>query len=122
EGDAVDQVAETLAREGIADPVRFRRAAGNGEALAALGITDRQAEGYLFPDTYLIPRSFSEAQIVAFMARRFLDRLPGDLAARIRQGKLDLHRLVTLASIVEKEARVPDERRVIAGVYANRLR
>ena len=122
EGDAADQVADALAREGLADPVRFRRAVGDAAALAALGLHERSAEGYLFPDTYLMPKSFTEPQIVAFMVRRYQARLPGDLAERIRAGDLDQHKLVTLASIVEKEARVPEERPVIAGVYANRLR
>src|SRR6185503_11933233 len=122
EGDAVDQVAEALAHERLAEPARFRRACADAAALAALGLKEKSAEGFLFPDTYLIPKSFTEPQIVAFMVRRFQDRLPPEIATAVRKGTLDLHRLVTLASIVEKEARVPEERRVIAGVYSNRLR
>lgn len=122
EGDAADQIGEALEREGIADRLRFGRAVADREALNRLGLTAPSAEGYLFPDTYMIPKSFTEPQIVALMVRRFQDALPGDLAERIRAGELDLRKLVILASIVEKEARVPEERPVIAGVYSNRLR
>ncbi len=77
-------------------------------------------EGYLFPDTYRFARGTGEAaivdELVATFRRRYRDRLAGELAPG------ELRRLVTLASIVEKEARLDDERPLIAGVFANRLR
>jgi len=121
EGDALPQIADALAREGLAAGP-FRVAAADRKSLKTLGIPTGSAEGFLFPDTYMIPKSFTGGQIVAMMARRFHDRVPAELIARAKPQGLDLLRLVTLASIVEKEARDASERRVIAGVFRNRLR
>lgn len=122
EGESTWQIGETLARAGLADPDAFRRACFDTAALRPLGVPGPSAEGFLFPDTYLIPKSFTEAQAVALMVRRFFDRVPAALIARGKSRKLSLLQLVTLASIVEKEARVPEERPLIAGVFYARLR
>ncbi|MEK7476908.1 MAG: endolytic transglycosylase MltG [Candidatus Coatesbacteria bacterium] len=121
EGDALPQIADALAREGLAAD-SMRTAAMSRPLLRKLGIPGPSAEGFLFPDTYLIPKSFTGEQIVAMMARRFSDRVPKALLEEAKARGLDVLRLVTLASIVEKEARDPGERPVIAGVFRNRLK
>jgi len=121
EGDALPQIADALAREGLA-AAAMRKASVRRSLLRKLGIPGPSAEGFLFPDTYLIPKSFTGEQIVAMMARRFADRVPPGLLARAKARGFDPLRLVTLASIVEKEARDPAERPVIAGVFRNRLK
>lgn len=122
EGDAVDQVAESLGAEKVATPDGFRRAAGDSRVLAAAGIKAGSAEGYCFPDTYFFPKGTPPALVVARMAERFRQRVPEGLAAEASAQGLNARQWVILASIVEKEARVPEERPVIAGVYLNRLR
>lgn len=72
-------------------------------------------EGYLFPDTYGFTRTQSMQDIVTTMVRRFKQE-----AKQIGLNN-DVHRVVTLASIVEKETAAPDERPLVAGVYLNRL-
>ncbi|MEK7765228.1 MAG: endolytic transglycosylase MltG, partial [bacterium] len=121
EGDSIEQVGATLARERLGDPARFRAAAADARLLRGLGVPVASAEGYLFPDTYLLPKTMREDQIVAFMVRRFFDRVPRALVARAAERGRKLHALVPFASIVEKEARVAEERPVIAGVFARRL-
>jgi len=74
-------------------------------------------EGYLFPDTYHFTRIDTAHEIVAGMVRRF--RQEAQKIGLTRPG--DIHRIVTVASIVEKETAVPAERPLIAGVYYNRL-
>jgi UPF0755 protein len=72
-------------------------------------------EGYLFPDTYRLGRSQAPRDIAAEMVKRFRKE-----AAAIGL-KSDFHRTVTMASIVEKETAVPEERPLVAGVFENRL-
>jgi UPF0755 protein len=77
----------------------------------------KSLEGYLFPDTYQFTRIDSAHDIAAAMVRRFRQE-----AQKIGLlGNPDMHRIVTMASIVEKETAVPEERPVVAGVYYNRL-
>jgi UPF0755 protein len=78
-------------------------------------------EGYLFPDTYLFPPNATTAQILDTMERTFYERL------RTLEGKIavfgrPVHEIVTMASLLEKEARDFEERRAIAGVLWERLR
>ena len=72
-------------------------------------------EGYLFPDTYGFTRTQTMPDIVASMVRRFRQE------ARSLSLTQDVHRIVTLAAIVEKETAVPEERQLVASVYQNRL-
>jgi len=122
EGDSIARIAVLLGSEHLADPARFRRATVNKRILLNLGVPADSAEGYLFPDTYLIPRNMGEERILALMVRRFFEKLPRNLAARAEKRGMSLHRAVTFASIVEREARVPAERVLISAVFHNRLR
>jgi UPF0755 protein len=122
EGDALPQIAAAVAAEGLCPAAELRRAASDGALLRSLGVPGASAEGFLFPDTYLLPKTHTPAQIVAVMARRFFAAVAPDTLAAGKRSGFDLLRLVTLASIVEREARAPEERPVIAGVFANRLR
>jgi UPF0755 protein len=81
-------------------------------------------EGYLFPDTYSFPKGTSERQIVAAMVGAFRTHFDAVLApARPWPTEISrLSQLVTLASLVEKEAQAASERPLIAGVYLRRLR
>jgi UPF0755 protein len=75
----------------------------------------KSLEGYLFPDTYQFSRTMTMRDMAAAMVKRFQKEAQ---TLGLRQ---DAHRLVTLASIVEKETAAPDERPEVAGVYLNRL-
>ena len=79
-------------------------------------------EGYLFPDTYAFPDGTRPRDAVLEMVRRFEREWRPEWTARLDSLSLDRHEAVTLASIVEREAKVPSERPVIAAVYLNRLR
>ncbi len=120
EGWRLEQIADAVAGEfGIA-PEELLAAARNPERLAAARCPSQNLEGYLFPETYFFPDGVTADEIVSAMVRRFeevwnaLDHAP--------PAGLDRHGVVTLASIVEAEARVPEERPRIAAVYLNRLR
>jgi UPF0755 protein len=87
-----------------------------------LDIPSKSLEGYLFPDTYTLPEGASAAEAISSMARRFEQVWKPGWTARLDTLGLSRHDALTLASIVEREAKLPEERPVIAGVYLNRLR
>jgi UPF0755 protein len=79
-------------------------------------------EGYLYPETYLIPRHASAAAIARMMTREFLKRLPKDHNLARHGLGYNVPQIITVASMVEREAKADDERKLIAGVMYNRLR
>lgn len=79
-------------------------------------------EGYLFPDTYVFARGTSARTVVRILVRRFEQEWQPEWTARLDTLRMSRHDVVTLASIVEREARLPAERPAIAAVYLNRLR
>jgi UPF0755 protein len=78
-------------------------------------------EGYLFPDTYRLPADASAADLIETMLYTFDRRVTPDIRQAAAASGLSLHGAITLASIVEREAQLPDERPVIASVFLNRL-
>ena len=82
----------------------------------------RSFEGYLFPDTYALPRRTDASKLVHLMHDTFERALSEDIRAAARARGLTERQLVTLASIVEKETGNPAERPLVASVYENRLR
>lgn len=79
-------------------------------------------EGYLFPDTYFFSRNMTAEEVVLQILENFDQRLDSELRQQADVAGLSMHTVLTLASIVEREAQVPDERPVIAGVFLKRLR
>ncbi|MDH3404377.1 MAG: endolytic transglycosylase MltG [Acidobacteriota bacterium] len=118
EGLTLEETAAHLAAAGFGGEARFLAAMRSPAAIADLDPEATTLEGYLFPDTYSFPRATPEDRIVRTLVANFRRRMDENLAAR---GPAPLRELVTLASIVEKEARLDAERPVIAGVYRNRL-
>jgi UPF0755 protein len=79
-------------------------------------------EGYLFPETYRLPEEVTAYDVVARMLATFDARVTEEMRLGAANQGLTVHQLVTLASLVEREAVIPEERPVIAGVFFNRLR
>lgn len=99
----------------------FLVAARDTTELRALGLDGPTFEGYLLPETYSVPVGTSARELVRMMGRQFLaEWQPGWDQVLARRG-MTRRQAVTLASIVEGEARKPEERAIIAGVYTNRL-
>src|SRR5690606_37825777 len=93
------------------------------EFAASLGVDAPGLEGYLYPDTYVVPWKLKEKDLLAMLVNRFHEvvaTMPLEDNDFIEE--YGIHGLVTLASIVEKEAAVRREQRRIAGVFHNRLR
>lgn len=100
----------------------FLAAAGDPSPIRALDTVARNLEGYLFPDTYPLPRSADALQLVRLMVSRFEHAFTPELRTDAEAQGLSARRVVTLASIVEKETGRADERPIIAAIYENRLR
>jgi UPF0755 protein len=120
EGLTLTKTAALLEEAEITPAEDFIRVAGDAEILATYGILGPSMEGYLFPDTYLFPKDYPADMVVRAMVNNFFSRLQ-DLSPAGPNGE-ELHRLVTLASIIEREYRVDDEAPLMAGVFYNRLR
>src|SRR6202795_2984160 len=122
EGLTVHEIAERVASTGLVCEDEFENAARDGEIVRALGLMPLGAEGYLFPATYKFSPHAKTNDVLAAMLARFYQVLTPAVEERMFAVGLDPRRLVTMASIVEKEAKAPAERPLIAGVFYNRLR
>ena len=122
EGLTVHQIAERLALTGLICQPDFEHAAHDGPLVTALGLQPLGAEGYLFPATYKFSPRASVREVLSAMLMRFFEVLTPQAEERRFQLGLTPRELVTMASIVEKEAKVPGERKLIASVFYNRLR
>jgi UPF0755 protein len=125
EGLTVAQIEALVVRRLDAPPDSAAAATRDTAILRRLGVPAAAAaslEGYLFPDTYFFPPGTSARTAVTTMARRFEQQWRPEWSARLDTLRMTRHDVVTLASIVEREARVADERPLIAAVYHNRLR
>ena len=122
EGFTIRELARQVEAEGLAPAADVIRAASNPMLAWSLGIEASSVEGYLFPDTYQVVKGTRVDELLGRMVQRFRDKIgTDDVVARARQRGLTLHQLITLASIVEKEAALAEERPIIARVFLNRL-
>jgi UPF0755 protein len=120
EGLTLEETAAAIAKAGFGDRERLLAAMADPAAIHDLDPAATDLEGYLFPETYAFARGTSEAEIVATLVATFRTALARDLGGSLEPG--GLRRLVTLASIVEKETGLDQERPLVAGVFANRVR
>lgn len=114
-------IANEVARLGLASRADFLKATYRVELIRDLAPDAANLEGYLFPDTYYFARPADPAAMVRTMVERFR-RVYGPLAEKAANPQhLSPHQLVTLASLVEKETGAAEERGLIAAVFYNRL-
>jgi len=122
EGQSFDETAAALVAAGFGDGPALLAAMRDPAPIADLDPEARDLEGYLFPETYAFARGTAEREIVLTLVRTFRDRWAERIAPRLGDDRSrTVREVVTLAAIVEKEARRAEERPLIAGVYANRL-
>ena len=120
EGFTMAQIGARLAAQGLVVEAEFAAAVRDPEFIASLGLGGASLEGYLFPETYQLPRGLAAPAVVRLLVDHFRQVWePLEPLAKVRES--DQHEAVTLASIVEKETGAPQERALIASVFANRL-
>ena len=121
EGLTAAEIGDRLAARGIVDVREFSAAVADPELARELGIPAKSLEGYLFPETYRLPRGRTGPEVVRVLVEQFRAAWR-QVEARAAERGLAMHEVVILASIVEKETGAPNERPMIASVFANRLR
>ncbi|HBC45594.1 MAG TPA: endolytic transglycosylase MltG [candidate division Zixibacteria bacterium] len=122
EGFNMGQISNLLETTIDIDLPQFRDAVTDRHYLDSLSITAGNLEGYLAPSTYNLYYDESPRRVVNKMVSHFFQSLPESFEAKARRLGLTMHQAVTLASLVEKEARLDSERPIIAAVYLNRMR
>ncbi len=124
EGFTMAQIAEVVAKSGLGTAERIQTLCVSPRFLATMGLPEEapSLEGYLFPETYFFEKSVSEEAILATMVHRFKTIFTPTLEEAGKALGLTPHKVVTLASIIEKETGAAVERPLIASVFHNRLR
>ncbi len=124
EGWRLGQIADAVAEQGIPKDEFLAAASAKDYGFDFLADLQRNQtlEGYLFPATYPIRRADTGRDVVAKMLNAFYQQVGADVRNAAKNAGLKLNDAVTLASIIEREARVPSERPIMAQVFLTRLR
>lgn len=122
EGFSAKQIAELLQKRGLVDHHRFMTLVRDRRLLAQYSVDGQSFEGYLFPDTYRLVKGMREEAIIKRMVQRFAEVFGAAERARTAAMKMSVAEVVTLASLIEREAMVDAERPLISAVFHNRLR
>ena len=121
EGLTIRDMAGIYESQGLGRARDFIEASRNVSLIKDLDPEAADLEGYLFPDTYTLPRNTPAPRLVERMVAGFKAAYPAELQQRAAAQMLTTREVVTLASLVEKETAQPDERPLVAAVYRNRL-
>jgi len=122
EGSTIKKTARILEEAGVCPAEDFFKAAYDKELLEKYGIPGESMEGYLYPDTYLWTAHYPARLVVESMADNFFKTIAGIDADYKALSPRELYEKVILASIIEREYRIPEEAPVMAGVFYNRLK
>ncbi|MDD4599775.1 MAG: endolytic transglycosylase MltG [Negativicutes bacterium] len=125
EGYNVDQIAKLIKQKGFGDDTKFKKMAKIYTPYAYMTSSANasyKAEGYIFPNTYHIPRNTTEEQLLTLMVKEFDNQFTPTMRARAVELGLSVSDVITLASLVEKEAKLDGDRPIIAKIFMNRLK
>jgi len=124
EGWRAEEVAERFAARGVGTPDQFMRLVQEGSIASPL-LESRPAgtslEGYLFPESYAIDGSSTPESMVRRMVEQFEKQFTPEMREKAERMGMSVHQIVVLASVIEREAVIPSERPMMAGVFYNRL-
>ncbi len=121
EGFTVEQIAQLLHEGGLVNKEKFLSLINDPSLLRQYGISAPSLEGYLYPETYHFARGISARSTIDAMVGRFR-QVVNPLKERMDKVGMNLQEVITLASIVEKETGLSEERSTIASVFLNRLK
>ncbi|KJR40709.1 Aminodeoxychorismate lyase [Candidatus Magnetoovum chiemensis] len=121
-GTTLWEIASTFSKLEITDENKFWQLANNRDFLSRLDIKAPSLEGYLFPATYTLVKGIHAEEAVELMVKTLRDRYPADFYEKAQSLGMTEQEIITLASIVEREAVKDCERAVISSVYHNRLK
>jgi len=122
EGDSLLEISEHLEKSNIMKKEDFLKLAKNKTFVESYNIGANSIEGYIFPDTYRIPKGVPPEEAVGSMIDKMREKFTDKVLIRMKELVMTENELLTLASIIEKEAIVDSERPLISAVYHNRLK
>jgi UPF0755 protein len=122
EGLTTKQIAAILEETGLVKSLAFLPVADDKTVLKSLGIKAESLEGYLFPETYQFRKGTPPLEVIQVMVRQFQTVYDASFQKRADEIGMTQLEVLTLASIIEKETGVGSERRLISGVFHNRLK
>jgi UPF0755 protein len=122
EGDSLREIADKLSEKGIIQKEDFFNLSSNKVFLSSFDIDAPTFEGYLYPDTYKIPKGMDTEEAIGIMINRMRDKFSVEMIEQTEELGLTEREVLTLASIIEKEAVTDEERPLISAVYHNRLK
>jgi UPF0755 protein len=122
EGLSILDMAKIYEARGFGPAADFVHAASDASSIADIDPHAPDLEGYLYPETYAIPRGTPAARLIDLMVARFRESYSEDLRAQAGAQGLSNRQVVTIASLVEKETAREHERPLVAAVYRNRLK
>lgn len=121
EGYSAVQIAAELEKLKVMKADAFLAAVRDPALPAQLGLEGKQLEGYLYPQTYRLPLGTDPKDLVALMTDQFKQEVGDDFAAQAKRQGLTPYQALIVASMVEKEAKLDEERPMVAAVILNRL-
>lgn len=126
EGFELRQIADRLEAEGLINKEQFYEAASKAASeldfVKAAPNRENKLEGYLFPDTYEVFKNASEEDIINKMLNRFNQVFTEEYQNRAKELDMSIDEVITLASIIEREAKLDKERKTVSAVFHNRLK
>lgn len=125
EGYTISQIAQRFSQNNLGDKQDFEKATKDNYNYGFLKSRPKDAglEGYLFPDTYIVRSNITAKELIGEMLKNFDQKItPLNEKIATNSNNFNLFEIVTLASIIEDEAKTPTDRRLIAGILINRLR
>ena len=122
EGYNIFEIAEKLDDSGITPKKEFLKYCTDRQFLKRIGINSVTAEGYLFPDTYVLNEDMNAGEVIKIMNRRFSNVIESIGMNVIKKSGLSFGDVIKLASLIEEEAAVPSERKYISSVFHNRIK
>jgi len=122
EGYSAKEVAGLLENAELVKADDFIARAFDPALAKTLGVEGKSLEGYLFPDTYRLTKGLTSDEIIALMVDRFKSVYFAEIDAAARERGMSMKKVVTLASIIEKETGASSERGMISAVFHNRLK
>lgn len=121
-GDSLREIGEKFSALAVINIAGFYKLCSDRELLDSLDVDAPSLDGYLFPETYRFPKGLDAKEILMIMVNKLRESYDEGMMARMLELNISEKDMLTMASIVEKEAVVDEERPVIAAVYFNRLR
>jgi UPF0755 protein len=122
EGDSLDEIGKKLSSSRIMSLDKFNSLVKDEDYIDSLEVKAPSLEGYLFPKTYKFPKGSSPGTVLKFMVQKLREAYTDKLIERAKEIQWSEKEVLTLASIIEKEAVIDNERALISAVYHNRIK